>query len=517
MIQALAAEAAEEALADRVQVGRPGWDRDHVHIRACGGRGEVAPELAIVVPDQEPRCAVVRRSLSELLSDPRIGRGAGDVDVDDLAGPVGDDKERVDRAEPGVVELQDIAGPDVVRVVPEEGPPGLAVLPARTDGSHVLLDRPLAHADAELEQFAADPFGAPQPVGSGHGLDQVDELHAQPPPCPPPPGRMVPEEGEQVAMPAEEGVGLDHLEGIAPRGVQPGQEHQDKPGLSVEAWARWRRASEYEDLLAEERVLGDKRRAGPDGVDADRAHQRCPSADGPQHVRDGPATFVDASTDGRLDGPGQPVQHAGLLSHRGLGSRGRGTRFSQQRLTALRRKPLLCGWTGQVASTGVENEAGGVIRLSPARSKTLVGRILPISHPIAEALARRRARRNPDSPLVFHRDGIPIRRWRTAWRTACQAAGVPTRFLHDCRRTAARNLIRASVSERVAMLLTGHKTRAIFDRYNIINEQELLEAGDQLVEYLAQHAQATPRGARPTGTAALRTAPPLRLVRRTTA
>ena len=148
-----------------------------------------------------------------------------------------------------------------------------------------------------------------------------------------------------------------------------------------------------------------------------------------------------------------------------------------------------------------------------------MGRILSISHPIAEALARRRARRDPDSPLVFHRDGIPVRRWRTAWRTACQAAGVPTRFLHDCRPTAARNLIRASVPERVAMLLTGHKTRAIFDRYNIINEQELLEAGDQLVEYLAQHVQATPRGGRPhpARTAAPRTAPPLRLVRRTTA
>ena len=74
---------------------------------------------------------------------------------------------------------------------------------------------------------------------------------------------------------------------------------------------------------------------------------------------------------------------------------------------------------------------------------------------------------------------------------------MPTRFLHDCRRTAARNLIRASVAERVAMLLTGHKSRAIFDRYNIINEQELLEAGDQLVAYLEQHAQATPRGGRP--------------------
>ena len=163
--------------------------------------------------------------------------------------------------------------------------------------------------------------------------------------------------------------------------------------------------------------------------------------------------------------------------------------------------------------------AGGVIRLSPARSKTLVGRILPISPPIAEALARRRARRDPDSPLVFHRDGIPVRRWRTAWRTACQAAGVPTRFLHDCRRTAARNLIRANVPERVAMLLTGHKSRAIFDRYNIIHEQELLDAGDQLVAYLAQQAQAVParRRPHPAGPVAPRPASPLRLVRRGTA
>ena len=94
---------------------------------------------------------------------------------------------------------------------------------------------------------------------------------------------------------------------------------------------------------------------------------------------------------------------------------------------------------------------------------------------------------------MFHRDGIAVRRWRTAWRTACQAAGVPTRFLHDCRRTAARNLIRANVPERVAMLLTGHKSRAIFDRYNIIHEQELLDAGDQLVAYLAQQAPARRR------------------------
>ena len=181
--------------------------------------------------------------------------------------------------------------------------------------------------------------------------------------------------------------------------------------------------------------------------------------------------------------------------------------------------PTYSGWRKQeiLGLTWEEiDAAGGVIRLSPARSKTLVGRILPISQPIADALNRRRARRDPASPLVFHRDGIPVRRWRTAWRTACQAAGVPTRFLHDCRRTAARNLIRASVPERVAMLLTGHKSRAIFDRYNIINEQELLEAGDQLVAYLAQRTQAVParRRPHPANSAAPRTASPLRLVRR---
>ncbi len=86
---------------------------------------------------------------------------------------------------------------------------------------------------------------------------------------------------------------------------------------------------------------------------------------------------------------------------------------------------------------------------------------------------------------MFHRDGVTVRAWRTALRDACPKAKVPHRLLHDCRRTAARNLIRAGVPKRVAMLLTGHKTRSVFDRYNIVNEQELLTAGERLVAYVA--------------------------------
>ena len=129
---------------------------------------------------------------------------------------------------------------------------------------------------------------------------------------------------------------------------------------------------------------------------------------------------------------------------------------------------------------------GGVIRLTPRRSKTKTGRVLPISPPLQQVLARRRRLRQAQDPRVFHRDGVPVREWRTALRDACQNANVPHRLLHDCRRTAARNLIRAGVPERIAMLLTGHKTRAVFDRYNIVNEQELLTAGERLAAYLTK-------------------------------
>jgi integrase len=135
---------------------------------------------------------------------------------------------------------------------------------------------------------------------------------------------------------------------------------------------------------------------------------------------------------------------------------------------------------------------GGVIRLSPRRSKTKTGRLLPITQPLQSVLARRKGLRQAQDPRVFRRDGVTVRRWRTALRDACRKANVPHRLLHDCRRTAARNLIRAGVPERVAMMLTGHKTRAVFDRYNIVNEQELLTAGERLAAYVERTVPARP-------------------------
>ena len=80
---------------------------------------------------------------------------------------------------------------------------------------------------------------------------------------------------------------------------------------------------------------------------------------------------------------------------------------------------------------------GGVIRLSPDRSKTQTGRVLPTLGPLRQVLERRRALTPVGESRVFHRDGLPVRAWRYALRDACVKAKVPHRMLHDCRRTAA--------------------------------------------------------------------------------
>ena len=77
-------------------------------------------------------------------------------------------------------------------------------------------------------------------------------------------------------------------------------------------------------------------------------------------------------------------------------------------------------------------------------------------------------------PWVFHRDtGQRARSLYGSWRSACRRAGHPERIQHDFRRTAVRNLVWAGVPERGAMMLTGHKTRSVFERYKIVSSSDL--------------------------------------------
>jgi integrase len=87
----------------------------------------------------------------------------------------------------------------------------------------------------------------------------------------------------------------------------------------------------------------------------------------------------------------------------------------------------------------------------------------------------------------LHHKGEPIGDFRKAFDAACAAAGLQGILPHDLRRSAFRNFfIRAGVKETVAMRLSGHRTRSVFDRYNIVSEDDLIDASTELQQFLVE-------------------------------
>jgi integrase len=151
----------------------------------------------------------------------------------------------------------------------------------------------------------------------------------------------------------------------------------------------------------------------------------------------------------------------------------------------------------------------GIVRLDPGETKNEEGRTLYMNEELLKEIHDLHAKRHLGCPYVFHRDGNPIAGFRKAWASACIQVGlcevlkdsegkavvvkdkkgnekvvkVPTKIFHDFRRTAIRDMVRSGVSERVAMLISGHKTRNVFDRYNIVSDQDLKEAAKKKQAY----------------------------------
>jgi integrase len=134
----------------------------------------------------------------------------------------------------------------------------------------------------------------------------------------------------------------------------------------------------------------------------------------------------------------------------------------------------------------------GIIRLEPGETKNDDARVAYLDDEEKEIIKeqwflRKKAlnKREVLLPWVFlNRYGTDrIKQFHKSWKKACNNAGVPGKIFHDFRRSAIRNMVRAGISENVAMKISGHKTRSVFERYNIVNDADLIDAAKKRAKY----------------------------------
>lgn len=126
----------------------------------------------------------------------------------------------------------------------------------------------------------------------------------------------------------------------------------------------------------------------------------------------------------------------------------------------------------------------GVVRLEYGESKNDAPRNMYLDNELQRLLKTAYLNRNIGCPYVFQRHGHRIKNIEHVWEGARKRAGIGHKLFHDMRRTAIRNMVRAGIPERVAMMISGHKTRSVFDRYNIVSSEDLKAAAFRQEEYL---------------------------------
>ena len=132
------------------------------------------------------------------------------------------------------------------------------------------------------------------------------------------------------------------------------------------------------------------------------------------------------------------------------------------------------------------------LRASQAKNKRPLN--VPLRGELRVILERRAEDRRPACPFVF-----PPRRGRAsvttgkAWAKAAAAAGVGGTLVHDLRRSAARNGVRAGAREQVVIPLGGWRTRSVFARYNITSDEDLGEALECVTGYVEKRRTEKPK------------------------
>jgi integrase len=118
-----------------------------------------------------------------------------------------------------------------------------------------------------------------------------------------------------------------------------------------------------------------------------------------------------------------------------------------------------------------------LIRLEKRQTKGKKARIAPLYGELRAWLDMAYSCRDAECPFIVSWQGHGLSEVKTAWKKACRRAKIPELLVHDLRRTAARNMIRAGILEKQIMLIAGWKTRSMFDRYHIVDERDITKRG----------------------------------------
>ncbi len=131
----------------------------------------------------------------------------------------------------------------------------------------------------------------------------------------------------------------------------------------------------------------------------------------------------------------------------------------------------------------------GIVRLEVGETKNDEARTVYLDEELKEIFNQQwddRKKAKKLIPYVFPNiDGKDkIKDFRGAWNKACEETNIGKRLFHDFRRTAVRNMVRSGIPEAVAMKISGHKTRSVFERYNIVSDTDLRLAAKKQEAYL---------------------------------
>ena len=165
------------------------------------------------------------------------------------------------------------------------------------------------------------------------------------------------------------------------------------------------------------------------------------------------------------------------------------------------------------------------IRLNPGSTKNDEARLVFMTDAVYTLLSECVRGKKGDDYVFTRANGKAVLDFRATWHNACVAAGVGKwmcpkcegqkldvkgecshcgqtwkrrdwryrgAIFHDWRRTGVRGMVRRGIPELVGMKISGHKTRSVYDRYNILNETDLRDAARKMNKPIPDGAELVP-------------------------